>query len=73
MAKILIGRNLSATTDTVTVAGMLVPEVHDWIGVTYAAGKIATVVYKLGGASGTVVATLTLGYTAGRLTTIAKT
>jgi hypothetical protein len=77
VAKILIGRNLSAGTDSVTVPGIayaLVSEEHDWIGLTYnTLGKIATATYKLGGAGGTTVATLTLGYTAGRLTSIAKT
>jgi len=76
MAKILIGRKLNAATDSVTVPGIasaLVTEAHDWIGLTYnIIGKIDTVVYKLGGPSGTLVATLTLAYTFGRLTSVAK-
>jgi len=73
MAKILIGRNLTAAADSVTVPGALVTEDHDWIGISYVAGKISSAVYKLGGAGGATVATLTLAYTAGRLTSVTKT
>lgn len=74
MAKILIGRNLNAATDSVTVPGSLITEEHDWIGVVYnTAGKISVVTYKLGGAGGITVAVLTLAYAAGRLTSVTKT
>lgn len=52
---------------------------YDYIALTYVpsgngAGEIATVTYKLGGASGTTVATLTLAYdSSNNLSTITKT
>ncbi len=77
MAKILIGRSLNATTDSVAVAGMasaLVSESHDWVGIVYnGLGKIDTITYRRGGAIGAVVATLALAYSAGRLSSVAKT
>ena len=57
----------------VSVSGSLVPESHDWVGVTYNdLGKIGTVTYRTGGPGGEIVATLTLAYVAGRLSSIAK-
>lgn len=46
------------------LAGSLVPEEHDYINIAYvgATTDVQTVVYKLGGAAGTTVATLTLAY-----------
>ncbi len=49
------------------LAGNLVPEIFDYIAVTYVGagngvGEIETVVYKSGGSGGTTVATLTLAY-----------
>jgi hypothetical protein len=58
-----------------TAAG-LISEKHDYISMTYvgATTDTATVVYKLGGVAGTVVATLTLGYDgSNRLTSVTKT
>ena len=53
---------------TLSVAS-LVPEEYDYIALTYVTsgngtGEIETVTYRSGGASGTVVATLTLTYDA---------
>lgn len=78
MAKILIGRKLNQTTDSVTAkqgdagaAGWpvkdlnkLVPTEYDYVSLTYvgATDNIDTVTYKTGGAGGTTVATLTLTY-----------
>lgn len=51
------------------LAGNLVPEEFDYLAFTYVAagngvGEIETVTYRTGGAAGTIVATLTLGYDA---------
>lgn len=51
------------------LAGNLVPETFDYLSLTYVAagngtGEIETVVYRTGGAAGTIVATLTLAYDA---------
>ena len=57
-------------------AAALVHEPHDYKAITYvgATTNISTVVHKLGGASGTVVATLTMGYDgSNRLTSVTKT
>ncbi len=59
-----------------TEAG-LVTEPHDYREITYvgATTAINTVVYRMGGAAGTIVATITLGYdgsTPPRLTSVTK-
>ena len=53
--------------------GKLVPEVYDYISLTYTGTDLTGVVYKTGGAGGTTVATLTLTYAANILQTITKT
>ena len=75
MARITIGRVLSSGTDSVTVvqggtipwpvqeAAGLVPEAYDYILLAYNDGNVTSVAYKIGGAGGTTVATLTLTYT----------
>jgi hypothetical protein len=79
MAKIVLPRNLSKNTDSVTAAqgdaggqawltaeqNQLVPAQYNFVGLTYHPTKtdlITQVVYKTGGPSGIVVATLTLTY-----------
>ena len=75
MAKILIGRTLDSTTDSVTTEqgvsstpwtvsdeNVLVPEPHDYIELGYTLNLLTSVVYKLGGAGGTTFATLSLTY-----------
>lgn len=58
--------------------GLSIPK-HDYIALTYVAagngtGEIETVTYKSGGASGTTVATLTLGYdSSNRLNAVTRT
>ncbi len=60
------------------VAGSLVPSAFDFQSITYVAagngaGEIETVVYRTGGAAGSIVATLTLAYDASdRLSTVTK-
>ena len=57
------------TVVAVTSLNSLIPESYDYIALTYVAagdgaGEIETVTYKIGGAGGTTVATLTLAYNA---------
>lgn len=44
-----------------SVTGLEIPK-HDHIGLSYTQGNLTGVVYKLGGANGATVATLTLNY-----------
>lgn len=89
MAKILIGRTLNSGTDSVTAdqgapaadadswpvrdLNKLVPTEYDYIAMTYTGTNLTTVVYRQGGAAGTIVATLTLAYTGTRLDTVTRT
>jgi hypothetical protein len=87
MAKVLIGRTLSSSTDSVTtvqgaagVAGwpvkelnQLIPEEYDYISLSYTGSDITGVVYKTGGAGGATVATLALAYAGGNLSTVTRT
>jgi hypothetical protein len=66
----------SLTDLNARLAGSLVPEEHDYIALTYvgATTDIDTVTYKTGGAAGSTVATLTLGYDGSlRLTSVTRT
>ena len=74
MAEITIGRTLDESTDSVSTfeRHILVPEEYDYMSLGYTSGKLTTVVYKTGGAGGTTVATLTLVYAAGKLSTITR-
>lgn len=75
MARILVGRTLDSSTDSVTVEqgvgstpwsvaeqNILVPEQYDYIGLGWTGVLLTSVTYKAGGASGTIVATLALTY-----------
>ena len=78
MAKILIGRKLDFTTDSVTTEqgasstpwsvaeqNILVPEQYDYISLTYTGDLVTAATYKTGGAAGTTVATLNITYDVG--------
>ena len=45
----------------VSIDGMKIP-VHDYISMSYTNSNLTGVIYKIGGSSGTTVATLTLAY-----------
>ena len=51
----------------------LVPEVYDYISLSYTGSDLTGVVYKTGGAGGTTVATLTMTYAANILQTVTRT
>lgn len=57
----------------VIVLNSLVPEEYDYVSLSYTGDNLTGVVYKTGGASGTVVATLTLAYTGDKLISITRT
>lgn len=62
----------TAATPVPTIEGLAIPE-HDYVGMTYTGDNLTGVVYKTGGANGTVVATLTLAYDgSNNLTSITK-
>ena len=50
----------------------LVPVAYDYISLAYTGANVTTVIYKMGGALGTTVATLTLGYTGSDLTSVTR-
>ena len=51
----------------------LVPEKHDYVALTYDGDNLTIARYYDGGASGTLVATLTLVYSGTKITTITRT
>jgi len=58
---------------TLATRGMNIPA-HDYIHNTYTAGKLTLVTYKIGGASGTTVATQAITYDgSGNVETVTKT
>lgn len=52
--------------------GLSLPS-HDYVGLTYTGSDLTTAVFKVGGSSGTTVATLTLSYAGGLLSTVTRT
>ena len=55
-----------------TIAGLEIPA-HDYVGMSYTGTNMTGVVYKTGGAGGTTVATLVLGYDGSdQLTSVTK-
>jgi len=54
-------KNPDGTYAQAIVQGLEIPG-HDYISMSYTGGNVTSVVYKMGGASGTTVATLTLTY-----------
>lgn len=55
------------------IINALTPVAYDYIELGYTGADLTSVVYKSGGSGGTVVSTLTLGYTSGVLTSVART
>jgi hypothetical protein len=53
--------------------GRMVPAEYDYVALSYTGADLTGVVFRTGGAGGTIVATLTLAYTAGNLTSVTKT
>lgn len=58
-------------TGMVAIPGLDIPT-HDYVGCSYTGSDLTGVVYKTGGSGGTTVATLTLAYTDGKLTSVTK-
>jgi len=56
-----------------SVVSGLVPEEYDYIALSYTGDNLTGVVYRTGGVSGSVVATLTLAYTGAILDSVART
>lgn len=64
---------LSDIESELETSNSLVPSAYDYISLGYTGDDLTTVVYKNGGVGGTTVATLTLGYTDGNLTSVTRT
>lgn len=58
-------------TELKSIAGLQIPP-HNHLTLTYTGNDLTQVVYRSGGAGGTIVATVNLGYTNGVMTTVAK-
>lgn len=78
MAKILIGRVLDKSQDSVATyeKHTLVDEEFDYIGVAYPSTGVEVYTYRNGGSppsSGTIVATVTVTYASGQLQSVERT
>ena len=62
----------SIRDQTDALEGLSIPA-HDYIALSYTGSNLTEVVYKTGGSSGTVVATLTLAYSGSSLISVTKT
>lgn len=65
--------DLVGLTVGMLTGGTLVAENYDHVALGYTGDDLTTVTYRLGGSGGTVVATVTLAYTDGRLTSVTVT
>lgn len=65
------GTLTSITNPVATLSGLSVGA-YDYISLSYTGSNLTTVVFKSGGAGGTTVATLTLGYSGSTLTSVTK-
>lgn len=68
---VVLGAGTAAIGKLTAIPGLDVPA-HDYIAMSYTGSDLTGVVYKTGGSSGTTVATLTLAYTGGNLTSVTK-
>lgn len=57
----------------IKLIGSLITVAFDHVTLGYTGSDLTSVVYRSGGAGGTIVATLTLGYSDGNLSTIERT
>lgn len=64
-----IGNIPTVRAKPVEIAGLQIPS-HDYIGLSYTGSNLTGVVYKVGGASGSVVATLVLAYSGSNLISV---
>ncbi len=55
-----------------TVGNALVPKEYDYISLSYTGSNLTGVVFKIGGAGGTVISTLTLAYDGSNLISVTK-
>jgi hypothetical protein len=55
-----------------SVANSLVPAVYDWITLSWTGEDLTGVVFKNGGSSGSIISTLTLTYSGGKLVGVGK-
>jgi hypothetical protein len=63
---------VTARLDGIPRLALAIPA-YDYIALSYTGANLTTVVFRMGGAVGTIVATLTLAYTGSNLTSVTKT
>lgn len=65
--------SLSTIVTGIATINSLTPAVYDYISLGYTGSNLTTVLFKVGGASGTLISTLTLAYSGSTLTSVTKT
>lgn len=68
-----LGGSITVDSPKLDALNSLVPSVYDFIDLNYTGSDLTQVLFKSGGASGTLVSTLTLVYAGGLLDTVTKT
>lgn len=63
----------SAALAQLETINSLVPSQYDYIELTYTGSDLTQAKYRLGGSGGTLVSTLTLAYSGGKLVSVTKT
>lgn len=64
--------NLDSINAGLQTLNSLIPSVYDYISLGYTGNNLTTAIFKHGGASGTVISTLTLVYSGDNLISVAK-
>jgi len=67
------GGNLDSINAGIETLNSLVPSVYDYIALSYTGSNLTQAVYKLGGAGGTTVSTLTIAYSGSNISSVTRT
>jgi len=71
--QVKVTSSASGDIQHVLIESSLVPSSYDYISLSYTGSDLTGIVYKTGGSGGTTVATLTLTYSGGNISTITRT
>lgn len=73
VAGVASAANQVLQTGYLAALNSLTPSIYDYISLGYTGSNVTTVIYKLGGASGATISTLTLGYNGSDLISVTRT